>query len=74
MKAKINSLPTYYSGELQKATESTKSGTGKDDMHKSKWAHFKSLKFLRDTIIPRRTKSNFVSNIITNLKTVYIKK
>ena len=58
MKKKINALRTYYSKELFKSI--TRSGAGKDEAYESKWPHFQSLMFLRDTINSRKTTSSFV--------------
>ena len=46
VKAKINTLRSYFSSELKKVG-STKSGDGRDDVYESKWPHFKSLMFLQ---------------------------
>ena len=54
VRTKISNLRTYYSKELAKMTESTKSGAGIDDTYESKWPHLRSLSFLRDTICPRK--------------------
>ena len=58
VKAKINSLRMYFSRELtKKSTTSRKSGSGRDEVFKSKWPYFQSLEFLRDSIAPRKTMS-----------------
>ena len=65
VKAKINSLRTYFSCELAKeSTTSRRSGSGKDEVFKSKWPYFQSLEFLRDSIAPRKTTSSLVSYIL----------
>ena len=60
VKAKINILRTYYSKELAKEKNSKKSGAS-GDIYESKWPHFKSLSFIRDTVKPRNTTSTLVS-------------
>lgn len=60
VKAKINALRTYCSKELVKLKASKKSGAGTDETFISKWPHFNSLNFLRDTIKPRKTTSSLV--------------
>ena len=65
VKAKINSLRTYFSRELTKeSTTSRRSGSGRDEVFKSKWPYFQSLEFLRDSIAPRKTTSSLVSYIL----------
>ena len=54
-------LRTYFSKELAKEKSSARSGAGKDDIYKSKWPHYTSMTFLRDIIVPRKTKSTLVS-------------
>ena len=61
VKKKINNLRTYYSRELAKFKDSSKSGAGSDEIYVSKWPHFNSLEFLRDTIKPKKTTSSLVS-------------
>ena len=56
---KFNSLRSYYSNELVKS--SAKSGAGTDEVYQSKWQFFNSLKFLRDSVFPRKTTSSYVS-------------
>ena len=57
----ISSLRTYYSKELGKVQNGIKSGTGRHDIYISKWAHFNSMTFLRDTVIPRKSLTSMVS-------------
>ena len=65
VKAKINSLRMYFSRELtKKSTTSRKSGSGRDEVFKSKWPYFQSLEFLRDSIAPRKLTSSLVSYIL----------
>ena len=55
---KINSLRMYYSKEMAKVRKSTVewSGMGTDELvPPSKWPHFQSMAFLRDSITPRKT-------------------
>ena len=61
VRTKINNLRTYYSKELAKMTESTKSGAWTDDTYESKWPHLRYLSFLRGTTCPRKTTSTIVS-------------
>ena len=68
VKSNINSLRTYYTRELNKELKSKKSGAGRNDIVESKWPHFKSLLFLRDSIIPRKTTSNLVSIFFISVK------
>ena len=58
VKSKINTLRSYFSAELKKAT--TKNGDGRDDVYESKWPHFKSLVFLRDSVAAKKTSSSMV--------------
>ena len=65
LKAKINSLRTYFSSELAKeSTTSGKRGSGKDEVFKSKWPYFQSLEFLRDSVTPRKTTSSLASYVL----------
>ena len=50
------------SDEIKKCSDSKKIEAGLDDIYELKWAHFLSLEFLRDTIMPRKTKSTLVSH------------
>ena len=63
MKSKTNILRTYYSKELKLEKDSKKSGAS-GETYESKWPHFNSLAFLRDTIKPRNTTSTLVSIIL----------
>ena len=54
---KMTALRTYYGAETRKS----KSGDGADDVYISKWKFYKSLSFLKDSIIPRQTQSNLDS-------------
>ena len=51
---KIKSVRTQYSRELQKFKKRP-TGTGTDDVYKSKWPHFEELQFLQDFITSRAT-------------------
>ena len=65
VKAKINSLRTYFSRELAKeSTTSRKSVSGRDEVFKSKWPCLESLEFLRDSIAPRKATSSLVNYIL----------
>ena len=66
VKSKINILKTYYSKELVKARDSKKSSTS-GDTYDSKWPHYRSLWFLRDTMKPRNTTSALVSIVCISL-------
>lgn len=55
---KMNSLRSYFVAEKNKTHQSKVSGTGADDVYRSKWQFFESLSFLADNIAPRRTESN----------------
>ncbi len=57
MRAKINTLRTYYSKELVKGKQTNKSGDGTEEAYVSKWPFYTSLSFVRDTIRPRKTTS-----------------
>ena len=59
VKQKFNSLRSYYSNELGKS--SAKAGAGADEVYQSKWSFFYALKFLCDSILPKKTASSFVS-------------
>ena len=52
IKTKINTLCSYYSEKLAKATNK-KSGSGTNDNVELKWEYFNALTFLRDTIKAR---------------------
>ncbi|XP_053390822.1 uncharacterized protein LOC128553672 [Mercenaria mercenaria] len=59
---KIKHLRSYYAKELSKVRKSTKSGSGTDDVFKSKWPYFASLDaFLNAQITPRQSTSNLDS-------------
>ena len=60
---KIKSVHTQYSRELQKFKERP-TGTGTDDVYKSKWPHFEELQFLQDFITSRATTSNLQVSFI----------
>ena len=57
MKKKIANLCTTYSQERTK-TRKRKTGDGVADVYESKWVHFKSLRFLDDFVVAKRTISN----------------
>jgi len=57
VKKKIANLRTTYSRERTK-TRKRKSGDGVADVYEPKWIHFKSLQFLDDFVIAKRTISN----------------
>ena len=61
MKAKINSLRTYFSKEIVKM-KNGKNGNGSDRVYQSKWPYFNSLSFLRSTVVPRKSILNIVSD------------
>ena len=63
-KAKINSLRAYYNKELSKIRQSNKKSGAGGDVYVSKWPHFQSMAFIRDTIKPRKSTSTMVSNRI----------
>ncbi|XP_043263447.1 uncharacterized protein LOC122403782 [Colletes gigas] len=52
---KIKNLLSHFAREVKKEKESMKSGTGADDIFKSKWYAYKSLSFLKDKNKARRT-------------------
>ena len=55
---KIHSLRNYYSAERRKEeAASKKSGSGRDDLYKSKWLFFQPLSFLRNNLILRVTET-----------------
>ena len=58
VKTKINTLRSYFTNELKKVY-SNKSGDGRENVYESKWPHFQSLMFLKDTVSAR--KNNFIS-------------
>lgn len=66
VKAKINTLRTYFSKELAKSKDK-RSGAGTDDIYESKWPYFKSMLFLTDIIKPRKTTSSLVGTKINSL-------
>ena len=59
VKQKFNSLRSYYSNEMGKS--SAKVGAGTDEVYQSKWSFFYSLEFLRNSVLPKKTTSSFVS-------------
>ena len=66
VETKMNGLRTYYSKELAKVRKLTveRSGMGTDELAPpSKWPHFQSMAFLRDSITPRKTISTINSSI-----------
>ena len=63
VKQKIKNLRTYFGREISKEKIHNKSGSGTSDVYHSKWPHFKSLQFLRDSIQPRTTSSNLVVSL-----------
>jgi len=56
---KLHGLRNQHSGEMKKE-KTTKKGKGADELYKSKWIHFESLKFLS-------TEGNIGRNTISNL-------
>ena len=57
---KLLSLKNYFCKERGKVTASSKkSGSGTDQLYKSKWRFYERLNFLDDHITPRQTFSNF---------------
>ena len=58
VKAKINSLRTRTCSK--ESTTSRKSGSGRDEVFKSKWPYFQSLQFLRDSITPRNCLVSYI--------------
>ena len=65
VKAKSNTLPTYYSKTLSKSKAASASESGADEIYLSKWPHFQSLNFLRDEITARETISSLISKILS---------
>ena len=57
IKEKIRSVRTIYNREKQKIKK-RKSGDGADDIYKSSWVHYDSLKFLDDFVSARPSQSN----------------
>ena len=57
VKKKVANLRTTYSRERTK-TRKRKSGDGVADVYEPKWVHFKSLQFLDDFVVAKRTISN----------------
>ena len=56
---KIHSIRNYYSPERHKEeTASKKSGSGQDDLYRSKWLFFQPLLFLIKNLIPQVTETN----------------
>ena len=55
VKAKINTLRSYYSKELQQQSQSQKGGAGRADIYQSKWPYFQFITFLQDTVKSRPT-------------------
>jgi len=53
VKKKINALRTYFTKELAKGPKMI--AAGRKETYVSKWPHYQSLIFLRDTINPRKT-------------------
>lgn len=51
---KIKNLLCHFSRELKKERESIKSGSGSNDVYKSKWFCYNSLSFLKDKNRPKR--------------------
>ena len=57
---KLLSLKNYFCKERGKVTASSKkSGSGTDQLYKSKWRFYERLNFLDDHITPQQTFSNF---------------
>ena len=52
VKKKINALRTYFTKELAKGPKMI--AAGRKEVYVSKWPHYQSLMFLRDTINPRK--------------------
>lgn len=45
---KIKNLAWHFLREIKKRRNSIKSGTGRDDVYKSKWFYYRSILFLND--------------------------
>lgn len=58
---KIKNLLSHFARELKREANSTKSGSGSDNVYKSKWFAFDSMQFLRDRNKPRNTTDTEVS-------------
>ena len=55
-------MRSYCAREMGKMKRSKKSGSGIDEVYKSKWAYFDTLdSFLRPHATPRKSVSNLVS-------------
>lgn len=65
-------MRSSYRKELKKIKESTKSGSGTDEVYQPKLWYFDSLRFLNDQETPRQSRSNIdesdneVSNKLVN--------
>ena len=59
--AKMQSMKTYYCKERGKVSTSRGTGTGTDDIYKSKWRFYPKMDFLGDSFTPRHTVSSRTS-------------
>ncbi|XP_022162645.1 uncharacterized protein LOC111028339 [Myzus persicae] len=59
---KINNLRSSYRKELKKVKESTRTGSGADDVYQPKLWYFNILSFLDDQDTPRNSRSNIESD------------
>ena len=63
VKNKAHNLRTYFVKELAKINFNKPTGTGTDDVERqtSKWPHFESMAFLRDSVLPRKSVSTILA-------------
>ncbi|XP_026819049.1 uncharacterized protein LOC113558324 [Rhopalosiphum maidis] len=59
---KINNLSSSYRKEIKKVKESTRSGSGADDVYQPKLWYFNMLSFFDDQDTPRNSHSNIESD------------
>jgi len=60
---KINNLRSSYRKELKKIKESTRTGSGADDVYQPKLWYYNMLSFLDDQDTPRNSRSNIESDV-----------
>ncbi|XP_072400641.1 uncharacterized protein [Diabrotica undecimpunctata] len=65
---KIKNLQSQLAREIKKTKDGNKSGSGTDDVYKSKWFAYESLRFLRDKNKTRETLDSEVSTEVDTLE------
>ena len=58
---KLSSLKVYFCKERSKIKNSRKSGSGTEDIYKTRWKFYSELQFLDEFITPRQTVSTFTA-------------